>query len=168
MKFKNSVPTQWESFNNSIQLAPNYSFSTANDDFDNLFNFFDTNFSKNNLCNFGPTIDQNYFPRVDINETKNEFLISAELPGVNEKDIQVTIENKTLTLKGDKKAEKDYNQVELFNSERCYGSFQRSFKIPELIDQNKIDASTDNGILMVKLPKKAGTEKKVKKVPINQ
>ena len=102
-----------------------------------------------------------------MTETKSEFLISAELPGIDDKDIDITLDEGTLTLKGEKKIEKENKQGEFYSSERSYGSFQRNFKVSETIDQDKIDASFNKGVLTVKLPKTPESKTEVKNIPIN-
>ncbi len=103
-------------------------------------------------------------PSVDIYETENALVMKAELPGVDENDIELKIEDSTLTLKGDRKLEKETKEENYHRIERSYGSFYRSFTLPQNIDQNKIKAESENGILKVTLPKKA--ELKPKKVKI--
>ncbi len=103
-------------------------------------------------------------PSVDIYETENELVMKAELPGIDENDIELKIEDSTLTLKGDRKFEKETKEENYHRIERAYGSFYRSFTLPRNIDQDKIKAESENGILKVTLPKKA--ELKPKNVKI--
>ena len=103
-------------------------------------------------------------PSVDIYETENALVMKAELPGIDENDIELKIEDNTLTLKGDRKFEKETKEENYHRIERSYGSFYRSFTLPRNIDQDKIKAECENGILKVTLPKKA--ELKPKKVKI--
>ncbi len=103
-------------------------------------------------------------PSVDIFETENELVLKAELPGVDEDDIEIKIEDSTITLKGDRKFEKETKEENYHRIERSYGSFYRSFTLPRNIDQDKIKAESENGILKVTMPKKA--ELKPKKVKI--
>jgi HSP20 family protein len=167
MKFKNLIPAQWESHSKPVRFNPEYSFFTLEGDMDRFFNHLNTDFFENSLLDFRPITEQNHFPKVDVTETKSEFFISAELPGIYDKDIDVTLEDGTLTFKGEKKVEKENNQGEFYCRERSYGAFQRNFKVPETIDQNKIDASFNKGILTVKLPKTPESKKEVKNIPIN-
>lgn len=103
-------------------------------------------------------------PSVDIYEKENAIVLKAELPGIDENDIELKIEDSTLTLKGDRKFEKETKEENYQRIERSYGSFYRSFTLPRNIDQDKIKAESENGILKVTLPKKA--ELKPKKVKI--
>ena len=162
MKFENLIPTQWDPYSKPVRYNPEYPFFTLDGDMDRFLNHLNTDF-----FDFRTIPEQNHFPKVDVTETKNEFSISAELPGIDDKDIDVTLDDGTLTLKGEKKVEKEDKQGEFYSRERSYGSFQRTFKVPETIDQNKINASFNKGILTVKLPKTLESRKEVKKIAIN-
>ena len=93
-------------------------------------------------------------PAVDIYETEHELFLTAELPGIEDNDIEIKIEDNTLTLKGERKFEKETKKENYHRVERSYGSFYRSFSIPAYIDQDKIKAEHEQGILKVSLPKK--------------
>ena len=162
MKFENLIPTQWNPYSKPVRYNPEYPFFTLDGDMDRFLNHLNTDF-----FDFRTIPEENHFPKVDVTETKNEFSISAELPGIDDKDIDVTLDDGTLTLKGEKKVEKEDKQGEFYSRERSYGSFQRTFKVPETIDQNKINASFNKGILTVKLPKTLESRKEVKKIAIN-
>jgi HSP20 family protein len=131
-----------------------------------LIRIFLTSFFANSLFDFRP-LKQNQFPRVDIAETDDNFLITAELPGIDGKNVDRTLDDGTLTIKGEKKEDTEEKQGEFYNRERSYGIFQRSFEIPELIDENKIEASFSNGVLTVTMPKMPEAKKEVKKILIN-
>ncbi len=105
-------------------------------------------------------------PAMDLAEKANEYEITAELPGIDEKNIDIRLANNVLTIKGEKKEEKEEKQKDYYLSERRYGSFQRSFQLPEGVDANKIDASFTKGILTVKLPKTAEAQKAEKKITV--
>ncbi|MEW6455950.1 MAG: Hsp20/alpha crystallin family protein [Acidobacteriota bacterium] len=104
-------------------------------------------------------------PPVDIYETENSVVLTAEIPGVNEKDIEVKLENNQLSIKGERKFEKETKEENYHRIERSYGSFYRSFTIPNAIDQDKISAEYKNGILKVTMQKKE--EVKPKSIKIN-
>jgi len=103
-------------------------------------------------------------PSVDIYETENDIVLTSEVPGIDEKDIEIKIENNTLTLKGERKFEKEAKEENYHRIERSYGSFYRSFTLPYYINQDKINAEYENGALKITMPKK--TELKPKKVKI--
>jgi len=92
-------------------------------------------------------------PAVDIAEHDNEYLVNVELPGVNKDDVKITLESNILTIRGEKKQEKDEKNDNYHRVERSYGSFQRSFTLPVMVKSDKIDASYRDGILSIVLPK---------------
>jgi HSP20 family protein len=92
-------------------------------------------------------------PRVDIREEKDAIVVSAELPGVSQEDLHVELEKGVLTVSGEKKAELTEEEAGFYRSERVYGNFKRSFRVPETVDAQKIGAEYLNGVLKVTLPK---------------
>lgn len=105
-------------------------------------------------------------PAVDVVEKDNAYQISAELPGMDESNIEVKVADDVLTIKGEKKEEKQEKDKNYYMSERRYGSFQRAFQLPQGVDQSKIDASFQKGVLTVTLPKSPEAQKKEKKIPV--
>ncbi len=105
-------------------------------------------------------------PFVDVVEKEKECQISAELPGLDEKDVEVSIADDLLTIKGEKKEEREEKAKNYYASERRYGAFQRSFQIPSGVDADKIGASFQKGVLMVTLPKTPEAQTKEKKIAI--
>ena len=105
-------------------------------------------------------------PAVDIAEKDNAFEVTAELPGMDEKNIEVKLINGGLTIKGEKKEEKEEKKKDYYLSERHFGSFERSFTVPEGVDTDKIEASFNKGVLTIKLPKKAEAIKPEKKIEV--
>ncbi|TIT27253.1 MAG: Hsp20/alpha crystallin family protein, partial [Mesorhizobium sp.] len=95
-----------------------------------------------------------------------EYEITVELPGIDEKNVEIKLANRILTLKGEKKEEKEEKDNDYYLSERRYGSFQRSFQLPEGVDADKIDATFAKGVLTVKLPKTAEAQKAEKKITV--
>ncbi len=93
-------------------------------------------------------------PPVDIFEDAESLIIKAELPGIEQKDIDVRIEDNTLTLRGERKHDQEVRKENYHRVERYYGSFQRSFSLPTTIDQEKVKATCDKGVLTIILPKK--------------
>lgn len=93
-------------------------------------------------------------PAVDIYETENEIIVQAELPGVDRKDISLNLEKNVLTLKGERRFEKETKQENYHRIERSYGAFSRSFSIPASVDDDRIRADYKDGILKIALPKK--------------
>lgn len=103
---------------------------------------------------------EEWAPSVDISETKDSFVVKAELPGLEAKDIHVSISGDLLTIKGEKKKEEEDKDEHHHCVERYYGSFQRTFRVPANIKADKIDAAFDKGVLKVTLPKTEEAKKK--------
>ncbi len=94
-----------------------------------------------------------WLPPVDIVEKENEYQVHIELPGVDKSDVKINVANSVLTIKGEKKTESEENNKNYHRTERCYGSFQRSFTLPTSVKADKIEATYNNGVLMIVLPK---------------
>jgi len=105
-------------------------------------------------------------PSVDIYETENELVLKADLPDVKLADIEVRVENQTLTLKGERKFEKDESAKGFHRIERSYGTFERSFTVPSSVDAEKVAADYKNGVLTVKLPKKEAAKPRQVKIEV--
>jgi len=100
-------------------------------------------------------ISSTWTPSVDIYEKENNLTLCAELPGIKEDDIEIRIEDNTLTLKGERNFEKETKEENYHRIERAYGTFQRTFTLPHYIDQDKIKAEHEDGILKIVMPKKS-------------
>ena len=109
-------------------------------------------------------VSSSWSPSVDIYETENELVLSAEIPGIDEKDIEIKLEDNTLTLKGERKFEKETKEENYHRIERAYGSFYRSFSLPPYVDQDKINAEHENGVLRIVMPKKPELQPRTVKV----
>jgi len=105
-------------------------------------------------------------PAVDITEKDKSYEITAEVPGMDQKDIEVKLSNGSLIIKGEKQEDKEEKRKGYYLSERHYGSFERVFNLPKGIDADKIDASFSKGVLCISLPKKPEAMKADKVVPI--
>ena len=99
-------------------------------------------------------------PAVDIYETESEIVVKAEVPGVDRKDIQLHLENNVLTIRGERKFQKETKEDNYHRIERSYGGFSRSFSIPTTVDEEKIHADYKDGVLKVNLPKKEAAKPK--------
>lgn len=111
-------------------------------------------------------ISRSMWPRVDITEENERFLVHADLPGMNKEDIDVSIEGDTLTISGEKREQKKKEEGAYSHLERAYGSFQRSFSLPENVDKEKVDAQYTSGVLELSLPKTAEEKKMGKKIEV--
>jgi HSP20 family protein len=105
-------------------------------------------------------------PAVDMTEDDKTYKITAEVPGLEEKNIDVTVSGDMLTFKGEKHYEKDEKDKNHYMTERAYGSFQRSFALPEGVDRDKIAAELSKGVLTITLPKTAEGQKPQKKIEV--
>jgi len=103
---------------------------------------------------------------VDFAETEKDYEVTADLPGMEEKDIEIKLVNNTLTIKGEKTEEKEEHEKDYYMSERSYGSFMRTMRVPEGVDMDKIEATLDKGVLTVRLPKTVEAQKAEKKVEV--
>jgi HSP20 family protein len=113
-----------------------------------------------------PPVTTAWSPAVDIHETEHHIVVKAEVPGMERDDIELGLENNVLTLKGNRRFEKDTKEENYHRIERAYGSFSRSFSIPSVVDEDKISADYKEGVLTITLPK---TEKaKAKQIAIGK
>ena len=102
---------------------------------------------------FGFTTGNTWVPPVDIYQTgEHELVLKAELPDLTREDIDITVENFVLTIKGEKKASTEVKDEQYHHIERRYGSFSRSFSLPQTVDPSKVSADYKNGVLTVKIP----------------
>ena len=116
---------------------------------------------------FGPAVAA---PKLDVSETKDAIEIAAELPGVDEKDVELTVADGVLTIRGEKKTERDETDKDKnwHVVERSYGSFTRSIALPFDPDMDKVNAKFDNGVLRIRLPKPPEAAKKQQKIEIKK
>lgn len=105
-------------------------------------------------------------PAVDLVEKDKEYEITAELPGIDEKNLEIRLVNNVLTIKGEKNEEKEQKDGDYYLSERRYGSFNRSFQLPEGVDADRIKASFGKGVLKVSMPKTAEAQTSAKKIEV--
>ena len=107
-----------------------------------------------------------FVPAVDIYSDEQNLVLKLEVPGVNEQDLNVSVENNTLTIQGERKFEKEEKEENFHRIERRYGSFSRTFKLPSTIDAEKVEASYEKGILKITLGKKAEAKPRQIKVGV--
>lgn len=105
-------------------------------------------------------------PAVDVVDKGGSLQITAELPGLDEKNMEVTLADDVLTIKGEKSEEKEEKKKDYYRSERRFGAFQRSFELPGTVDQSKIEASFKKGVLTITLPKTEAARKTAKKIAV--
>jgi HSP20 family protein len=107
-----------------------------------------------------------FVPPVDIYEDEHNITLKIEVPGIEQKDIDVRLENNTLTVRGERKFEKEEKEENFHRLERRYGSFYRAFTLPNTVDPDSVSAEYDNGLLKIKLAKKAEAKPKQIKVSV--
>ena len=143
----------------SLDWSP-FGLSTLQDQFNWLFNEQFRNPSEESAWT-------SWAPAVDIYETPNELVVKADLPDVNEKDIDVRVENNLLTIRGERKFEKSVSEENFLRVERTYGAFSRSFSLPNTVNPEAIRAEYKNGVLTVNLPKREESKPRQVKVNVN-
>lgn len=157
----------------SIMSPPFRAFEQMRKEIDSMFDDFGTAFwnaPSRSLFDIEPgwrrDLGWEKMPAVDVVEKDKAYEISAELPGMDEKDIEIAVSNGILTVKGEKKQTKEEKHKDYYVSERHYGSFARSFRVPEDVDASKIEAKFEKGVLAVTLPKTAAAQKPEQKIAI--
>jgi len=145
-----TVITRWDPFRE---------FSTLQDRMNRLFR---DSFSEGGEESLTPS---SFAPPVDVYEDEHNVTLKIEVPGIEEKDIDVRIENNVLTVHGERKFEKEEKEENYRRVERQYGSFTRTFTLPNTVDSEKVSADYDKGVLKIALPKKA--EAKPKQIKVN-
>ena len=139
-------------------------FTSLRRDMDRMFEDFSRDFGWSSPAAAGTAIA----PRVDVSETDSEIRIEAEMPGVDEKDIELVLSDGRLTIKGEKKQEKEEKKKDYHLVERSYGSFARSIGLPFDADPDQVKASFAKGVLTVTVPKPPAVKAKEKRIPIGK
>jgi HSP20 family protein len=151
-----------------------HSFATLRDDVDRMFDNFMRGFPSltgrrsaelEPLWKFETSFGMGA-PAMDVVEKDKAYEITAELPGLESSNVDLSISGDILTIKGEKKEEKEQREKNYYLSERRYGSFQRSFELPQGVDRDKIDARFEKGVLTITLPKTAQAVQQQKKIEI--
>lgn len=142
-------------------------FSALRSEMDRMFDRFDHGFPRfPNLLR--PESGTVIVPELDVRENTTSLTVEAELPGVAEKDVSVTLANGVLTIKGEKKQSKEEKTENYYVTERSYGAFERSLRLPDSIDETKIEAKFDKGVLKVTAAKKPEAVKAERKIEIKK
>jgi HSP20 family protein len=163
-----ALPSLWRSAREKGELLPGRDiwepFTSLRRDMERVFEDFSRDFG------WGPPAlaGMAMAPRVDVSETDAELKVEAELPGVEEKDVEVVLSDGRLTIKGEKKQEKEEKKKDYHLVERSYGSFARSIALPFEADPNKVKATFAKGVLTVTVPKPPEVKAKEKKIQISK
>jgi HSP20 family protein len=148
MNIKSLIPVARERSNPLANFAPFVPFASLQQEVDRLFDDFGRNFPS--LPNLGST---DFVPRMNVSETDKAIEITAELPGLEEKDVEINFADDVLTIRGERKSEKEEKDKNYQVLERRYGAFARSVALPPGTDPNKIKAAIDKGVLKVTVEK---------------
>jgi HSP20 family protein len=149
--------TTWKPFR---EVAPFRDFERMRRNMDRLWDsFFERGVR-------GADEDGEWLPYLDVAETKDEIVVKAEVPGMDAKDIDISLSDGLLTIKGEKKQEREEKKENYHLVERSYGAFTRSIRLPKEVQSDKISASYKNGVLKVTLPKSEEAKKKEIKIKV--
>jgi HSP20 family protein len=144
--------TRWDPFREVVALQ-----NRLNSVFGNL-----------NTESESPLTTASFVPAVDVYEDDKKIVLKLEVPGIEEKDLDIRVENHTLTVKGERKFEKEEKEENFHRIERRYGSFYRAFTLPSTVDTENVDAKYENGVLKLELKKKPEAQPKQIKVNIGK
>jgi len=148
----------WKPFR---ELAPSREFERMRREMDRLWDsFFERRPAKTEE-------EREFLPALDLAETENELVVKCEVPGLEPKDIDISLSDGMLTIKGEKKQEREEKEADYHLVERSYGAFTRSIQLPKEVQGDKINASYKNGILKVTLPKSEEAKKKEIKIKVD-
>jgi HSP20 family protein len=165
MKTRNSLPATQGTSRNA--MSP---FDLLQDRIDRMFDDFSTGFRMPSMFGSMPSAfgdgDFAVTPSLDMHESDNQVMLTAELPGVDEKDIDISVADDMLTISGEKKHEFERKEGDRYRSERSYGKFSRSVSLPFKIDADKVEAKFDRGVLKLSIPKPAEAQQQMKKIQI--
>jgi len=162
--FKNLLPTIWRRSDSPAQRTDDHPFFALQREMNQVFDGF---FRGVDRLPFGSESPFGGFsPSIDVQEGEKEVRVKAELPGMDEKDVDVTLSEGSLTIQGEKKEEREDKRKGYWQREAAYGSFQRVIPLPEELDREKAEARFKNGVLTVTLPWREGARTKGKKIAI--
>jgi len=166
MKINELVPWKWGKDGELMKHDWDLSLESMQREMNQLFDSFSRSMFDRELDRPGFSSLVGAIPKMDVSETHDEIEVTAELPGMEEKDIDVSLSKEVLTIRGEKKQEKEEKKKDFYRMERMYGSFHRSIPLPAEIDTEKVEAKFKNGVLTIKLPKTPEAKKEVKKIAV--
>ncbi|MFQ5598133.1 MAG: Hsp20/alpha crystallin family protein [Nitrospiria bacterium] len=166
MYVRELTPWVWGSRNkqrNRSTVAPVFSFGNSRVEalLDELAEDFDRS-----PFGFGGRKNAAFHPQLNLLENDTAYEVSVELPGLDTKDIDLTVENDVLSIRGEKKNESNGKEGNVYRMERTYGTFQRAILFPSPIDEEKVEAKFEKGILNIKLPKTQEAQKKIRRIDV--
>jgi HSP20 family protein len=152
---KSHVPVKREDF-----YEP---FATFRREVDRMFDEFFGSVGTNAAQHWGAGV----VPTVDVTDAEKEMVVTAELPGLNQNDFELTLSGDVLTIKGEKKEENEKRNGGAYYVERRFGSFSRSVRLPFTVEDGQIDAKYDKGVLTIRVPKPAEAQRQVRRIEVN-
>ncbi len=159
------LPSIWRRSDTPAAREEDHPFFSLQRDMNRLFDSF---FRDLDVSPSGPweTGMETFSPSIDVREDEKEIVVKAELPGVEDKDVEVLLSGNALTLKGEKREEKEEKEKGYYHMERRYGAFSRVIPLPEGVETEKAEASFKHGILTIRVPRKESAIEAGKKIPI--
>jgi HSP20 family protein len=163
------VPWRWGGLR---RFGEDRSFDALRTDWESLHRNIDTLFENALSGGIGPSLlsaawtTGDVVPKLDFIEDDKTFRLTVELPGMTQKDVDISLTDRTLTIRGEKKEDKEKKDKEVYRRERAYGSFRRVMELPGDVDANKITAAFQNGVLTIDLPKTKEAQQKVRQIPV--
>ena len=159
-----AVPVQYENAQEGTEVFPRL-FSRLHNEMDRRFEQMFREFGMGNplLANMANGVLK---PTLDLSASENEYTVTVEVPGVDEKDLKIEVDKNTMIIRGEKKQEKEEKQKSYYRQERFYGSFRRILSLPEDADQDGIKAVFKQGVLNITLPRKALPKPDVRQIAI--
>jgi HSP20 family protein len=137
---------------------------------DDIFSRYNPFFGRLANARQGTAVDSDaaaWTPLANISETESDYLIKAELPEVSKEDVKVTVDENVITISGERRKEAEHKDEKVHRIESCYGSFSRSFRLPDDADVGAIQAESRNGVLKVRVPKKPAPRARTVEVQVN-
>jgi HSP20 family protein len=165
MDFKSLIPWQEKSQTPANQEDFFDPMVTFRREVDRMFDDFLNGFGRSTLRSMANGW-QGVTPVIDVAETEKDMVITAELPGVSEREVEVTLAGDILTIKGEKKAEQEQKNGDATYVERRFGSFSRSLRLPFEVKDEKVDAKYDKGVLTIRVPKPAEIQNAVRRIEV--
>jgi HSP20 family protein len=141
-------------------------FAAMRSEMDRVFDSFLGRRGADNPIAFRDDANSIGMPSIDVRESATDIVVEAELPSMSEDDVDVSLSNGILSIEGEKKSEREEKKDDYHLTERSYGQFQRSFRVPDTVDEDKVQAKLDKGVLHVTLTKRPEAVKTERKIPI--
>jgi len=166
MNLKELIPWNREKENGVFKSNSDHPLVALQNEMNRMFDSFSKSVFDFPSLNREMGFTKSLTPKIDVVETEKEVKVTVELPGMEEKDIDVSFSRDMLVIKGEKKAEKEEKKEDYYFMERSYGSFHRSIPVSAGVDRDKVEASFKNGVLKVTMPKTEEAQKETKNIEI--